>query len=363
MEGGRPMAMKSRERMVAALELREPDRVPTCSWLWDHAAIVAGVKCSDMRNDPKIATKAITAAYERYRPDSMLSHHDRLWQYGDWGGGIKITSPDYDQPSVTGQYFKNPEDAFKLSAPDPNSKKESPMWWRNVDHLDTLLESIGDKAVVFFMHHGVFSMATLLRGASDFMLDLVENPEAVHKIMDITTSLLLERTKILIDHGVRFFMHGEPCPSCELISPKHYREFALPYHQRLHVGARKYAMERYGAPFYSCLHICGDITLILEQMAEAEANCISIDHKTDLAVAKKKVNNKVAIMGNIDCSDALLLGTPEIVEKASKDAIMKCGKGGGFILAAGCGVPIRAPFENIQAMYDAAIKYGTYPLI
>jgi uroporphyrinogen decarboxylase len=67
-------------------------------------------------------------------------------------------------------------------------------------------------------------------------------------------------------------------------------------------------------------------------------------------------------MGNIETTDALMLGTPEIVEEATKVAIQKAGKGGGFIVAAGCAVPIPAPFRNVKAMHDAVVKHGTYPL-
>jgi uroporphyrinogen decarboxylase len=197
--------------------------------------------------------------------------------------------------------------------------------------------------VVFAMHHGIFSVATLLRGATEFMLDLVENPEAAHRMMDATTSVMIEKLKVWIDHGVRFFMQGEPCPSCELISPKHYRQFALPYHQRLHAEARQCAKERYGARFYACLHICGNNTLILDQMAEAGADAISLDQRVDLAVAKEKVKGKVSIVGNIETTDALLLGTPQIVEEATREAIMKAGKGGGFIIAPAARCPFRRP--------------------
>jgi len=110
------------------------------------------------------------------------------------------------------------------------------------------------------------------------------------------------------------------------------------------------------------MHICGNNTLILDQMAEAHADGISLDQRVDLAVAKKVINGKVGIMGNIETTDALLLGTPELVEQATKTAIDKCAKGGGFIVAAGCAVPIPAPFRNVKAMYDATIKYGQYPL-
>ena len=358
--------MTSRERLVTAMERGQPDHVPTCAFLWDHAAIVADVSCSDVRGDARVATMAYTKCYEKYQPDGLVSHHDRLWQYGDWQPGtgeLTVECPEYDQPSILGQYWKAPEDAFTCSPPDPHSKKESPYFWRNVEHIVQLQESIGDRAVVFAMHHGIFSVATLLRGATDFMLDLVENPEAAHKMMDITTSVMIEKLKVWIDHGARFFMQGEPCPSCELISPKHYREFALPYHQRLHEEARQYAKNKYGARFYSCLHICGNNTLILDQMAQAGADAISLDQRVDLAVAKEKVAGKVSIMGNIETTDALLLGTPEIVEEVTKTAIQKCGQGGGFVIAPGCAVPIPAPFRNVRAMFDAGAKYGTYPLV
>lgn len=352
------MTMTSRERFIAALQKRQPDRVPTAGLLYDHAAIVAGVKCSDMRNDPRVATKAFLAAYEMYKPDGLLSHHDRLWQYGDFG--IELRCPDFDQPSIVGQFFKEPEDAFKLDMPDPHSKKGSPLWWRMVEHVESLVEAVGQRAVVMAMHHGVFSMGTMLRGASNFMLDLVEHPEAVHKIVEKTSSLLLERWKILIDKGVRFVRTPDPCSSCDLISPRHFKEFAQPYVKRINLEAKRYAREKYGEHFYSVHHICGETTLILEYMADLGAECISIDQKVDLAVAKRKVGDKVCIMGNVEPSNVLLLGTPELVDQVSKECIEKAGKGGGYILASGCMTPIYSPIENVKAMMDAAAKYGVY---
>ena len=68
------------------------------------------------------------------------------------------------------------------------------------------------------------------------------------------------------------------------------------------------------------------------------------------------------VRSNIETTDVLLLGTPRLVEEATKAAIMKCAKGGGYMVAPGCAVPIPTPFRNVRAMYDSATKYGTYPL-
>src|SRR5437773_10897417 len=118
-------------------------------------------------------------------------------------------------------------------------------------------------------------------------------------MMDITTTVVLERLKIWIDHGLRFFMQGEPCPSCELISPKHFTEFALPYLQRLHDRAREYARDKYGERIHSCLHICGNNRLILDQMAEAHADGISLDQRGAPAAAQPVLHGQLGLMGNI----------------------------------------------------------------
>jgi uroporphyrinogen decarboxylase len=67
-------------------------------------------------------------------------------------------------------------------------------------------------------------------------------------------------------------------------------------------------------------------------------------------------------MGNLDPTNVLYLGTPETVEGASKECIMKAGRGGGLILSSGCDVPMRTPFRNIDAMVHAAEEYGKYPI-
>jgi uroporphyrinogen-III decarboxylase len=49
-----------------------------------------------------------------------------------------------------------------------------------------------------------------------------------------------------------------------------------------------------------------------------------------------------------------------MVEEEARQAIADMGDGAGFILGAGCTARMDTPWENVNAIGRAAIKYGTY---
>ena len=82
------------------------------------------------------------------------------------------------------------------------------------------------------------------------------------------------------------------------------------------------------------------------------------------ALARAKMQLAPATMiGNIHPNDVMLHGNPAIVERTVKDLIKKCAPGGRYVIAPGCvGLPFDVPVENVRAIYDAAEKYGKYPI-
>ena len=69
---------------------------------------------------------------------------------------------------------------------------------------------------------------------------------------------------------------------------------------------------------------------------------------------------KATILGPIDPSAVLALGTPELVEERCKEAIEVLAPGGGFILGPGCALPPTTPPANVHAMIESAKRYGVY---
>jgi uroporphyrinogen-III decarboxylase len=106
------------------------------------------------------------------------------------------------------------------------------------------------------------------------------------------------------------------------------------------------------------IHICGDTTGIVEDMATTGAKILELDWQVDLGWARKVIPPEIVLMGNIDPSDPLVLGSPEKVDAEARKIIQKT-KGQGLFLSSGCAMGRNTPPENFRAMIDAAKKYGT----
>lgn len=78
-------------------------------------------------------------------------------------------------------------------------------------------------------------------------------------------------------------------------------------------------------------------------------------------MVKKKVGDKLCLLGNIDVAHDLVDGTKEEVFNAVKYAIKTAGPGGGFIVSAANMHPT-VKVKNLKWMIEATHEFGTYPL-
>jgi uroporphyrinogen decarboxylase len=110
------------------------------------------------------------------------------------------------------------------------------------------------------------------------------------------------------------------------------------------------------------LHICGKTNAIIGKMADTGADIVSFDI-CDLNVAREKVNGRSVLLGNVTPADVLLFGAPSEVAAICQNSVefMRDYKP-GFILATGCELPKKIPYENLEAMMDTIRTYGLNPL-
>jgi [methyl-Co(III) methanol-specific corrinoid protein]:coenzyme M methyltransferase len=103
------------------------------------------------------------------------------------------------------------------------------------------------------------------------------------------------------------------------------------------------------------LHICGDVSPILEMMADCHFVSISIEEKVkDLKGAKAKVAGKVTICGNVSSPFTLLAGDEAKVKADSRKAL----EDGVDVLAPGCGIAPDTKCSNLRAMVAARDEYS-----
>ena len=153
----------------------------------------------------------------------------------------------------------------------------------------------------------------------------------------MTTEALVAFATACIEAGAHLVQAGDSLASLDMISPATYRKWAWPAERRFFATINPLA-ESHGAA--TLLHICGNMSAVLESMADTGAHILELDHKVSLGTAKERVGDRVCLMGNLDPVELLWRGKPEAVGLAARQAIADAGSGGGFILGSGCEVPV-----------------------
>ena len=94
----------------------------------------------------------------------------------------------------------------------------------------------------------------------------------------------------------------------------------------------------------------------LKSQANSGANALGVDWQTQLGAARKLINDKVVLQGNLDPS--ILLSNPKEIEKAVKIVLDDYGKGEGHIFNLGHGITQFTPPENLQALLETVRNYS-----
>lgn len=114
------------------------------------------------------------------------------------------------------------------------------------------------------------------------------------------------------------------------------------------------------------LHSCGAIYEFIPDIIECGVdvlNPVQVSAKgMDTKRFKQEFGDRLSFWGAIDTQRILPFGTPGDVEEEVKRRIYDLASGGGYVLAPVHNIQANVPPENIVAMFEAAKKYGKYPI-
>jgi uroporphyrinogen decarboxylase len=259
--------------------------------------------------------------------------------------GGKIKERPLGAPDLTEEIIKAHAD--ELDVIDPAIIEKDPVIQNIWEATRLVAKAIGDEYVVTVTAWGPFTLAGQMFGVEAFMKATFKRKDEAHKTLQFATELLKRFYRPLIEEGVISLMSiADPTGSGDLISARHFRTFCLPYLQSLIAWGHEYNC-------YTWLHICGNTTDKLADIAETGADCFSLDYKVDLALAKAVVGDKMCLAGNIDPVAVLDQGTLEDVRTAGRACLQAVGGGAdGFILTPGCDLPPTVTLENLKALLE-----------
>ncbi len=113
-------------------------------------------------------------------------------------------------------------------------------------------------------------------------------------------------------------------------------------------------------------HSCGGIYPFIGDIIECGLDVLDPIQTSvkgmELARLKKEFGGSLCFHGGVDTQRVMPLGKPEAVEEEVKNCLHHLGAGGGYILATAHNIQADVPPENIVAMFQAAQRWGQYPL-
>ena len=341
--------MTPMERLAAYSQGKAVDRLPCVPIVGNTAARVIGVKVSQLPGSGQLLAQAQIAAYRRFGYDIIRIFTDLYGQAEAMGAVVRYPEDEtayLDKPALS--------DISQIDSLRPAAPYRDGHLPNHLEAMKIAVEKVGQEVTVTGALTGPFTNASFLVGTETLTRLVGKNPEAVHRLCQVSLETCLNYAKAIIDSGCTPSL-TDPMSSATIISPQKFQEFSLPYLKQLidYIHSRGKSVT---------LHICGKTAKIWEHMAAAGADCISIDNAASLSEAKARVGDRLRLMGNVKPSEIMLQGTPADVRLAVLSGVREaCDNPKGYIVASGCSLPTETPFANIDAMLNAVREIG-YPV-
>jgi uroporphyrinogen decarboxylase len=197
---------------------------------------------------------------------------------------------------------------------------------------------------------GPLCTAGFVRGTTNFMIDLVENPDGAHRLIDLCTRVVIDWLKaqhaamgdtvegiFILDDIVGF------------INEEHYKEFAHPYLKRI--------CDAFPKDWVRIYHNDAEVDACLDYLPDAGFQVLNWGKQKDIREVKRRVGSRMCLMGNVNPLEIGVRGTPAEVRAATLEVLDGSG-GDGIVLSVGGGVSPGMPRANIVAMQEALAEFN-----
>ncbi len=373
--------MSSKERMLKALNLEKPDRLPATIHQWqqyhlDH--FMGGIDA--LTAFKQVGLDAAIQYFEAMGQFWIPNAENYIVQSSEWKEEItvvssdpenkildhKITTPEGELTYRTGgntattwitEYMVKEHEDIDLI------EKYMPVASLNKDNIQKTYDEIGDAGIlrgfVWGDQAGCWQHACCLMDVNELILEAMDNPDWVHKFMKI---LLDKKLRFIEDSlkGAKFDLieTGGGASSDTLISPAMHEEFCMPYDRAIHRSLHEIG-------HISTYHTCGGMKNILDLILQNETDASETlsppgtgGNITKPETVRKKFAGKTAMIGGLDQFNILTTGTHEDIKKEVQRLFEGFGKDGGYICSASDHF-FEVPVENLKAYAEAA-KTMTY---
>ncbi len=342
--------MTSRERVISALRLEEPDKVPHGEGLMDPGLYkkLTG-KDLNIKVDTAPSNIRTSGGRELAEVQKKLAEVFQLdiINYPMLAPVFVGQTLEVDGRKMVGSgIIRTRDDLEFFKLPDPTSidvYKSAEEFCANKD----------DYAAALQIRLGIGS-TLISMGLDGFAYAMADDPQLVDMVLSTYVDWSIKAVKSLVKAGFDLVWSFDDVAdnNGSLFSPKVYRELVIPHLRRV-----AQAIKSTGVPWIS--HSDGDMKPILENWLSLGMNGIHPIQPDvmDIFSLKEQVGNRVCLVGNIDMAK-LCLGTPEEIKAEVSEKLARLGKGGGYIISSSNSLISEMKVENVQMMLKLIKEQG-----
>jgi uroporphyrinogen decarboxylase len=382
--------MKPRDRVLAALNYEEPDRVPL-DLGGNNTTLMVGTyeRLKAFLGMEEVPTRLLSRTWQIIEPDEQILDRlsidtrylfpsVKLPQESSRGGNSPQANTEdlfVDEWGITRRFILHYYEIadHPLKGAESLQDIESYPWPDPGEYLD--VEGLRDRArhfrqntdyaLVGYTAGSLFEQAWYLRGYVELLMDFMLNKEFAHALFSKILEVRKRHAEIYLQEVGDYLdviQLGDDIATQNgpMMSPALYREMVKPYQE----GLFGFVKERTPAKLY--YHSCGAVASLVEDLIEIGVDALNPVQVSaegmDTAELKRRFGRRIAFWGAIDSQHVLPFGTTGQVRAEVQKRIKDLAPGGGYVLAGVHNLQPDIPPENIVAMYEEGALYGRYPI-
>jgi uroporphyrinogen decarboxylase len=348
--------MSNKERIGALLSRQPVDRVPLFLASLGFSLRTMGHPVVRAYDDPDTSFLAQVRTNEMYGAIPVVRFIGGAFGAREFGGEVRMPREDMEMaPSLLRPPVTCEADVERLEQNPPNVRLAGavPLYM-----VFSRLQASHGLPVTFFAG-GVLTMVGNMCGVESMCRLMLKAPLLLHRVCRLATDFILSKMRYWVETfeaGRLLGWNTAATESNQIISPKQFQTFALPYQREIYQLGQTLGIPH----FYT--HICGEQSANLPywaQMSHGDPGLISFGPELHIETVSRSFPKDV-LLGNVNPT-SIQLCTPEEIHGMAL-ACVKSGKchAGGFILAPGCELPVTAPPENVRALKKAVEEAGVF---
>ncbi|MBN1349192.1 uroporphyrinogen decarboxylase [candidate division KSB1 bacterium] len=329
--------MTAKERVYAALNHRQPDKIPY------HIDFTykAHQKMAEYLGDPDFRSKLnnCLCSLSVSKRNAWIEVAPDIWEDEF---GVKWNREIDKDIGVVCNCRITPETLDDYQFPDAHDASR-------YENYPRIIGKSRDKFIVANIGFSLFERAWTLAGMETILMSMVANPDFVHQLLDRIVAYNLNIIDHACEYNVDAMMFGDDWgqQSGLIMGPKHWREFIKPRVTQMYQRVKAHKK-------FVFIHSCGRVSELFPELIEAGLDVFNPfqPEVMDVFEMKRRYGASLSFFGGISTQKMLPFDTPQGVKTIVQRLIDEIGQNGGYIAAPAHAIPGDAKPENILAMIE-----------